>query len=209
MISDQQRRSSQATTEPKTRTRLLDATISILNAGGPEAATSRAITEAAGENLASITYYFGSKSELVSQAMTSTARRLIQPVVDEFADESKDSVAKLLAAIQRLYQILDSNTDLLGPYLHSIAAAPTNDTVAAELRSLHRELTAILAAEIETQLSNGQLPHWIQPNPMAQLIVALVNGVAASVAIDPTQSDATAIGSQFAQLLLTARTPPQ
>lgn len=207
MISGQQRRSAETTTDAEPRGRLLEATIDLLNAGGPEVATSRAIATKAGENLASITYYFGSKQELISRAMASTARRLIQPVVDEFADESKDSVAKLLAAVHKLYRILDDNDELLAPYLHSLAAAPTNETVATEVRSLHRELAAILATEIASQQSEGLLPEWIRPHPMAQLIVALVNGVAVSIAIDPTHTEPAAIGTQFTQLLLAARSP--
>jgi AcrR family transcriptional regulator len=207
MNSGQQRRAKGSTVDAQVQARLLNATIDLLTAGGTEAATSRAIARAAGENLASITYYFGSKRELLSQAMTATSRRLIQPVVDEFADDTKDSVAKLLAAVQQLYQILNDNQGLLGPYLHSLAAAPTNDTVATEIRSLHRELAEVLATEIASQLSEGQLPDWIEPHAMAKVIVALVNGVAVSIAIDPTQTDPATVGTQFARLLLAARSP--
>lgn len=206
MNPDQRRRSNAIAAESKARTRLLEATIDLLKTGGPEVATSRAIATAADENLASITYYFGSKSALLSEAMTSTARRLIQPVVDEFADKEKDSIAKLMAAAQALYEILRDNADLLGPYLHSLAAAPNNDIVGVEVRTLHRDLSAILETEMESQQQQGQLPEWIKPQPMAQLIVALVDGVAVSTAIDPTLTQPAAIGAQFAQLLLAART---
>lgn len=138
--------------------------------------------------------------------MAATARRLIQPVVDALADDDKDSVEKLLAAVQQLYKVLDGNENLLGPYLHSLAATPTNETVATEVRSLHRELAAMLASEMESQQHQDLLPAWIQPQAMAQLIVALVNGVAVSVAIDPTRTDPAGVGTQFTQLLLAART---
>ena len=45
-----------------------------------------------GPNYASITYYFGSKRDLVDEAMVTAARRLIQPVVAEFADDGRDSI---------------------------------------------------------------------------------------------------------------------
>ena len=203
----EQRRATGATTDSETRTRLLDATIDVLNTSGAEAATSRAIANAAGENLASITYYFGSKRELVDQAMVSTARRLIQPVVEEFADDSRDSITTLLAAVQQLYRILDANDNLLGPYIHSLAAAATNEAVAVEVRSLHRELASVLAAEIAAQQHQARLPSWVQVDSMAQLIVALVNGVAVSIAIDPGHTQPAAIGSQFTQLLLAVQSP--
>lgn len=40
------------------RDRLIAATARLISTGGPQAATSRAIADAAGENLAAITYYF-------------------------------------------------------------------------------------------------------------------------------------------------------
>lgn len=200
-----QRRAKGAPEASDVRLRLLDATIHVIETEGPEAATSRAIANAAGENLASITYYFGSKSELVDEAMVVTARRLIQPVIAEFVDDGRDSTAKLLSAVQRLYGILHAHQVLLGPYLHSLAAATSNDAVTVELRSLHRELSSALAAEIVAQQSNGLLPGWVQPDAMAQLIVSLVNGVAISIAIDPDETLPTAIGSQFTQLLLGVR----
>ncbi len=198
----QQRRASGATTGSEARARLLEATIDVLNTVGPAAATSRAIANAAGENLASITYYFGSKRELVNQAMVTTARRLIQPVVQEFADDGRDSITKLLTAVQQLYRILDAHETLLGPYIHSLAAAATNEAVATEVRSLHRELASVLATEIAAQQRHDLLPSWVRPDSMAQLIVALVNGVAVSIAIDPAETEPTAVGLQFTQLLV-------
>ncbi len=186
---------------------MLDATIGVLDTAGPEAATSRAIADAAGENLASITYYFGSKRELVNEAMVTVTRRLIQPAVAEFVDDGRDSIAKLLGAVQQLYRILNEHETLLGPYTHSLAAATTDAAIAAEVRSLHRELASVLAAAIVAQKHQGLLPDWVQPDSMAQLIVSLVNGVAVSIAIDPDATDPTALGSQFAQLLLAVRAP--
>ena len=203
----EQRRAKGTAVRSDVRTRLLDATISVLDTAGPEAATSRAIADAAGENLASITYYFGSKRELVNEAMITATRRLIQPVVVEFADDGRDSIAKLLSAVQQLYRILDAHGTLLGPYVQSLAAAATHDAIATEVRSLHRELASVLAAEISAQQHQGLLPDWVDPDSMAQLIVSLVNGVAVSIAIDPDETHPTAVGSQFAQLLLSVRAP--
>ncbi len=209
MTSSQQRRAAPESTTSKTRGRLLDATIELLQVGGPESATSRAIASASGENLGAITYYFGSKNDLVSEAMAVTARQLIGPVVDELTDDTKDGVSKLLSAVQKLYSILQNNEHLLRTYLHALAAAPTNQVVAAEIVSLHQELATTLAVEMASQKERNLLPEWVQPEPMGQLIVALVNGVAVTTTIDPANADPVAIGAQFTQLLLNARAPGQ
>ncbi len=44
---------------------------------------------------------------------------------------------------------------------------------------------------------------------MAQLIVAVVHGTLVASVVNPAHTDEAAIGAQFAQLLLGARTTPQ
>lgn len=187
---------------------MLDTTAELLRAAGPQAATSRAIADAAGENLGAITYYFGSKEQLVAESMVAVARTLIEPVVAELADRDADPVQKLVGSIQLLYGILDANRHQLPGYLHSLAAAATNKTVRHGIQALHRSLASVLAEAIGDQRSRGLLPGWIDPEPMAQLIVATVNGVIVAAATDPERTDEVAAGAQFAQLLLAARTPP-
>jgi len=200
-----QRRAAPATTA-ETRTRLVDATAQIIRTGGPHAATSRAIAEEAGENLGAITYYFGSKDDLVATALMANARSLIEPVVNELSRQAVDPVVKLLTAVRMLNDILGDHRDELPTYVHGLSATQHDVAVRDEIRRLHRGLANVLAAEMRTQKVRGLLPAWVDPSAMAQLIVALVNGVAIAVATDPDETDATAIAGQFAQLLLTART---
>ena len=180
-----------------------------MQTAGPEAATSRAIASAADENLGAITYYFGSKDQLISESLAETARRLIEPVVAELTNQQVDPAIRLISAIQLLYRILEQHHDLLSGYLHSVAATSHDDSVKNELVTLHRGLTSILCEEIAVQQRCDSLPDWISPEPMAQLIVALVNGVAMAVAIDPDETDPAAIGTQLALLLLAVRKSAQ
>lgn len=203
MIPGQRRASP--TSDAQARSRLIAATTDLIAKSGPTATTSRAIATEAGENLGSITYYFGSKDELVAQAFATVARDLIQPVVDQLRDQSTDPVTKMLAAMQTLQQILANSEDQLPAYVQSLAAASTNDSVRSEVQRLHRELVDVLAAEMTTQRETGDLPSWVIPESMAQLIVSLVNGVALSVTTDRENTDPAAVAAQFAQLLLAAR----
>lgn len=199
-----QRRAS-AASDAQARQRLISATTDLISTSGPTAATSRAIAAQAAENLGSITYYFGSKDELVAQALTTAARALIAPVVDQLRDQSIDPATKMLAAVQMLQQILAEDEHQLSVYVQSLATASTNETVRDEIQRLHQELTDVLAAEVTTQREEGNLPNWVSPEPMAQLIVSLVNGVALAVTTDPTNANPPAVAAQFAQLLLAAR----
>jgi AcrR family transcriptional regulator len=205
-MNSRQRRASSATTAAA-RSRLLDAATGLLQTGGPDAATSRAIADAARENLGAITYYFGSKVQLVGEAMVSNARSLMEPVTRELTRDDVDHVTKMLIAVRMLNEILSDNRDQLPGYLHSLAATHTNDVVRDAIRALHRSLAATLATAMAEQQQQDLLPNWVDPVAMAQLIVALVNGVAIATAIDPDETDASAIAAQFATLLLNARGP--
>ena len=209
MTSNQRRAASQRRASPSTtattRVRLLDATAQIIRSGGPHAATSRANADKAHENLGAITYYFGSKDQLVAAALAANARSLIEPVVRELTRQDVDPVAKLLAAVGMLNNILAEHREELPGYLHGLSATQNDVGVRDEIRQLHRSLVTVLAAEMRMQQDGGLLPMWVNPSAMAQLIVALVNGVAIGVATDPDDTDAIAIAGQFAQLLITAR----
>jgi AcrR family transcriptional regulator len=172
---------------------------------GVSAATSRAITERAGENLASITYYFGSKEILVSEALVREARALLHPVVDLLGGDGEPA-GKLSAAVQLLTGIVQERADRLAAYVDCLAQAARHDQVAAEVRGLLGELQRHLADEMTRQRVDGLIPDWVDPSAMAALIIALANGVVTGMVVDPDGTDPAAIGQQFAALLLSART---
>ena len=202
-----QRRSSEDS-DARTRGKLIEATQQLLATAGAHALTSRAIASAADANLASITYYFGSKEQLVTESMIATARDLLAPVVLTLNSDGEPTV-KMLESVVLLNRILDEHRDDLSAYLHVLAASPTNPSIAAALRALHRDMARVLAEEIDVQRAAGQLPSWISPTVMAQLILAVVHGTLVASVVDPGNVDEAAIGAQFAQLLLGARSTPR
>ncbi|MEP7047824.1 MAG: TetR/AcrR family transcriptional regulator [Ilumatobacteraceae bacterium] len=187
-----------------TRRALIAATQRLLAAGGVAALTSRAIADEARANLASITYYFGSKENLVTESMVASARELLAPVASTLRSDSEPTT-KLLQSVTLLNRILDEHRNALGAYVQALAASPTNPSIAAALQTLHRDMSALLAEQIADQRSAGQLPVWVEPAAMAELIVAVVHGTLLAAVIDPRHTDEAAIASQFTQLLLGLR----
>lgn len=206
-MSSVQRRSSEDS-DARTRSKLIEATQQLLATGGAHALTSRAIASAADANLASITYYFGSKEQLVTESMIAAARDLLAPVATMLSSDGEPT-AKMLESVVLLNRILDEHRDDLAAYLQVLAASPTNPSIGAALQGLHRDMADLLAEQIDVQRSAGQLPSWVSPTAMAQLILALVHGTLMASVVDPDRTDEAAIGTQFAQLLLGARTPPR
>ena len=203
-MNEIQRRSSEDS-DSRTRSKLIEATQQLLATRGADALTSRAIASAADANLASITYYFGSKEQLVTESMVATARELLAPVVATLSSNAEPT-ARMIESVVLLNRILDQHRDDLAAYLQVLAASPTNPSIAGALQALHRDMARLLAEQINDQRTAGQLPSWVSPTEMAQLIVAVVHGTLVASIVDPSHTDEAAIGAQFAQLLVGART---
>jgi AcrR family transcriptional regulator len=199
-----QRRSPEDS-DAQTRGKLVGATQQLLATGGVDALTSRAIAAAAGANLASITYYFGSKEQLVTESMIATARDLLAPVVTMLSSDG-DPTALMLQSVVLLNRILEERRDHVAAYLQVLAASSNSPPISAAVQALHRDMAQLLTEQIEVQRAAGQLPTWIAPLAMAQLIIAVVHGTLIASLVDPDQTNEAAIGGQFAQLLLSART---
>jgi len=69
-------------------------------------------------------------------------------------------------------------------------------------RSVGDELAALIAALV----ADGAIPDWVEPEPMASLILSVANGVALQTRLDPSGPDHSAMAGQFAGLLLAAST---
>jgi AcrR family transcriptional regulator len=203
MIIDATQRRAVGARETGVPARLLAAAQALIAEGGTAAATSRAITQRAGENLASITYYFGSKETLVSEALISRARALVEPVLTELTSD-RPQLEKLTRGVELLTHLFVEHSADRPAYLECLTQAGRDESLAVAVRALTRELRDRLAQEMADQLDQGTIPAWVQPDAMAALIVALVNGVLASAVVDPEQTDVATIAQQFAALLLGA-----
>jgi hypothetical protein len=115
----------------------------------------------------------------------------------------------MLDAVVLLTRMLDERRDDAAAYLQALAASATNPAIASALQALHEEVAEPLAAQIEVQRAAAQLPSWVVPAAMAKLIIAVVHGTLVGTVVAPENADESAIGAQFAQLLLAARTTPR
>lgn len=180
------------------------AALHVVRTRGIAKATSRELAAAAGTNLQAITYHFGSKDELVAQALVHAVRGWLQPTHDVLRGIADDPVGKLLAAVATLQETLAEALPDLPAYVEALASAPRNETVRAEIVGLLRELRVELAALISEMKREDLLADWVQPEPMATLIVAAGDGFAVHAMLDPSGVDPGELLGQVTQLLLLA-----
>lgn len=190
-----------------TRQQLLEATRRLLSGAGGSPITSRSIADEAGANLAAITYYFGSKDELIAEAMLVLARARLEPVIDVLA-RTGEPISKMLEAVALLNTAMAEHAHEASAYVQVLAAGASGAPIAGALRDLLRTVAGLLAEQIETQQRAGALPPWVAPGVMAQTIIALVHGTLIAAVLDDEHADHVAMSAQFAQLLLAARAEP-
>jgi AcrR family transcriptional regulator len=190
-----------------TRVRLLEATLAVLGSHGLAGTTSREIASAAGLNLQAITYHFGSKDALVAQALVHAVRRWTEPIQTALAGVADDPVGRLLDAATAGQQALEQAREHVPAYVEALAAASRNETIRGQVTQLLAELRDTLAASIGELRDTGYVAAWVDPEPMAALIIAVGDGVVLHSTLDPRGHASERMLQQLVQLLLAARNP--
>ena len=189
-----------------TRARLLAATQGCLRDRGLGGRHLAPICDSAGANLAAITYYFGSKEQLVGAALAEELRGWLQPVLDLLAGD-RDPAARLVDAVTRLNETFEQQQDrapgLLEVFVHAARDPDGHNPFAPIWTELRTRLAVVIAALRDADA----VPGWVAPDAMAAVILAVGAGTVVSAAVGPDRVDHRGIATQFASLLLAAGTP--
>ncbi|WP_289850576.1 TetR/AcrR family transcriptional regulator [Actinoallomurus purpureus] len=188
-----------------TRRRLLEATLDVLRSHGAARATSRQIASAAGVNLQAITYHFGSKDELVAQALVHAVRTWIEPARTALTGVADDPLGRLFGTVLALQEALDQAREHFPAYIEALATASRDETVRNQVVGLLAELRDALATSIRELRESGYIAAWVDPEPMASLIIAAGDGFVLHSTLDPAAYAPEATLNQVIQLLLAAR----
>jgi len=191
-----------------TRAALLDAARRCVAERGLAGATSREITAAAGANLAAITYWFGSKDDLVAEALFEELDARVAPALAELEGDGPPA-ARMAAAVQRLMVELERSRDQLGAHVEALVLATRDPVYGRRARALHRRITRRLAALIVDLQGAGSVPPWVDPVAMSSLILATAHGIVLQALLDPRGPRPPEMAGQFASLLLASAVPDE
>ena len=188
----------------ETRQALLSATRRCIGRRGLAATTSREITAEADANLAAITYHFGSKDDLVTEALLEGIREWLAPAI-EVLGGGGDPSARMLVAIQTLVSTFDEHREEASVYLEALVHAGQDDALRRGLVELWAELRALLAADIGALVTTGELAAWVDPDAMAGTLMAVANGLVLQVQVDRAGPALADMAGQVGSLMLGAR----
>lgn len=190
----------------QTRERLLAAALDVVTTSGVASATSRQIAAAAGTNLQAITYHFGSKDQLVAQALVGAVRAWVDPARSALVGLVDDPAGHLVRAVWELRTTLAEVLPRVPAYLEALAQVPRNEAFRHEIRALMAGLRAEVAAALTQLKEAGILADWVEPEAMAALVLAAADGAAIHLTLDPDGVDVDDVLSQVVPLLLSAST---
>jgi AcrR family transcriptional regulator len=161
------------------RAQLIEGTLRCLERLPPERVTARVIADESGANLASITYHFGSKDELVTAAVVAGLDRWLEEIgrrLDETAAPAPE--ARFRAAIAVVEESRREHEGLARNFLGALARAQHDERVRALLaegfRRTRDEVARVLGlgADAAGRDAGG-------------LAVALFNGLLFQSLVDP------------------------
>jgi AcrR family transcriptional regulator len=187
-----------------TRDDLLDAARTTVRRHGLAGATSRQITGEAGANLGAITYHFGSKDDLIAEALFGELERRVAPALALLEGDDPPEL-RLLAVVGALSEEFERTRDDTLVYLEALLLAARDDRYRRQALGVYSSLRRQLADTIGQLVEGAQVPAWVDPDATAALIVAVANGIALQSVLDPSGPDHRAMSAAFAQLLLAAR----
>jgi AcrR family transcriptional regulator len=202
MTTGVQRRSKESR-DTGVRDRLVTAAQDCLRTRGLAHTSSRAITDRAGANLGAITYYFGSKEQLVAAALAEELRGWLRPVI-ELLRGGRDPASRLVDAVNALNETFEQQRDRAPGLLQVFVHAATDPSSSNPVAAIWTELRTQLAAVIAELRATDAVPGWVAPDAMAALILAVGAGTVVSATVEPDRADHRAIAAQFASLLLAA-----
>jgi AcrR family transcriptional regulator len=186
------------------RDRLVEATRACVRTRGVADTSSRLIAETAGANLGAITYYFGSKGELVAAALADELRDWTQPALDRLSAPD-DPAQRLLATVEILGTAFDQHRDRVPGLLEVFVHTARSEDPSSPIVAVWTEVRDRLAAVIDELRTRAVIAAWVDPPAMAALIVAVVAGTVVNETVDPDGPGHRAVAAQFAGLLLHAR----
>lgn len=161
------------------RATLLEGTLSCLEKLPPERVTARAITEESGANLASIAYHFGSKDNLVTEAVIEGLDRWLAEVTAALGNlDSQDPVERYKLAGEAIENSRRRHTGLARNFIGALAKAQHDPRVRQLLADGFRRTRPAVAALLG--LGGDQAG-----DDAAGLTLALFNGLLFQTLLDP------------------------
>lgn len=168
---------------PSNRSAILEGAIECVQTLGVSATTTRDIAAAAGGSLASIPYHFGSKDELMTEALLTAMVRFtdrIEEVAVSSAGDGPPSVARLMAVLlDSMEQSRPLLVSMMEGQVHALHAPALKERVAEHRRQLVERIGLLV------RLTLGEHARDADVRTLSILALSLIDGLFMHWLMDP------------------------
>jgi len=148
--------------------------------------TARDVAQAAGVSLGAIGYHFGSKEELLNEAIADGFRDWIAsfaPLVVDSDARGLDFSAR--QAIPQFFRLMENSRPLLIGFIEAMAQAEHIPELRAQLADQYRQSRETAVGMIQSALGPQLAQAGLDPITISSLILALVDGLIMQYLVDP------------------------
>lgn len=177
------------------RERLLQGAIDCLQTKGYARTTARDIAAAADANLASIGYHFGSKEELLNEALLQIFRErdaYIGQVVAEGDDGTP--LGRMTQSFVAVVSVFERFRPLLVASVEAMAQAERSPELRDQMAAYYRDARQGIAVVVREGMADRADEMSADPEVVASLVLAAFDGLAFQWLLDP---DATPTGEEL------------
>lgn len=169
------------------RQKLLEAALLCLRDRGYARTTARDLVDASGTNLASIGYHFGSKEELLNDAIADGFRAWTREVERAaFAPEAASTIERLERSLAAMIDRFTELRPFLVSFVEAFPQAVRSDELRARMAAAYAEARSAGAAMIQRSLEADGLTLERQPaEVLSALVMALCDGLMLQWLLDP------------------------
>lgn len=172
------------------RKALLEAAITCLQNRGYAKTTTRDIVAVAGSHLPAVNYYFGSKDQLLTEAITEALRRWMETTMAVARDPAPATATeRLRSSVERFLSSLETDRAYVVAALEAFAQAPRSaelrERLAQEYAAAREQVAASAAAATDPELDRLDDSDLAG---VASLLLALFDGLAIQWLLAPGEA---------------------
>jgi AcrR family transcriptional regulator len=168
--------------------RLLEGALECLRTKGYAHTTARDIAAAAGGNLGSIGYHYGSKDQLLDEALIEGFRAWTAQISSRVAGiRADDPIERLRVTWDAMREELERQEGLLRAFLEALAPASRSPELRAKLAAFYREARGEVAGLVGQSMGPGarDAP---EARTIASLLIALSDGLQLQWFLEPGET---------------------
>jgi AcrR family transcriptional regulator len=178
------------------REQLLQGAIECLRTKGYSRTTVRDIASAAGANLASIGYHFGSKEALLNEAILRSCDQWTERLGEAaFAGGASSPLGQMAASWVAMRESFDELRPVLVGLIEAVAQSAWSDELREKLAAHYLGSRERVAAMVRQSLGEDLEQDGVDPRVIASFLIAVCDGLVLQWLLEPEQ---TPSGEQLA-----------